>query len=80
MISKGTMERIEIYEYIKKRGPELAMKDIILSLIVGALLGAIFRWLKLPSPAPAVLSGIIGIFGIYLGSLGMDYLIKHFTK
>jgi XapX domain-containing protein len=55
------------------------MKDIILSLIVGALLGAIFRWLKLPSPAPAVLSGIVGIFGIYLGSLGMDYLIKHFT-
>ncbi|MCI3925101.1 DUF1427 family protein [Paenibacillus sp. TRM 82003] len=55
------------------------MKDIILSLIVGALLGGIFRWLKLPSPAPAVLSGIVGIFGIYLGGIGMDYLLRQFA-
>jgi XapX domain-containing protein len=56
------------------------MKDIVLSLIVGALLGGIFRWLKLPSPAPAVLSGIVGIFGIYLGAIGMDYLLKQLTR
>lgn len=56
------------------------MKDIILSLIVGALLGAVFRWLKLPAPAPPVLSGIVGIFGIYLGGIGMDYVIRYFTK
>ncbi|WP_199613597.1 XapX domain-containing protein [Paenibacillus alkalitolerans] len=56
------------------------MKDIILSLLVGALLGAVFKLLKLPAPAPPVLSGIVGIFGIFLGGIGMEYVLRYFAK
>lgn len=38
-----------------------------LALLVGFILGFIFIKLKLPIPAPPVLAGVVGIFGIYLG-------------
>lgn len=44
-------------------------KECILALIVGFVLGLIFIKLKLPIPAPPVLSGILGIIGIWLGFL-----------
>lgn len=43
------------------------MKDIILSLITGAICGVVFALFKLPVPAPPVLSGLMGIFGLWLG-------------
>jgi len=43
------------------------MKNLILSLLTGAVCGFIFERLKLPIPAPGVLAGIMGILGIYLG-------------
>ena len=36
-------------------------------LITGFITGAVFGYFKLPIPAPLVIEGIIGIFGIYLG-------------
>ena len=45
--------------------------DIILGIkatIAGAILGAIFQKLKLPLPAPPVFAGIVGIFGVLVGS------------
>ena len=43
------------------------MKDVLMALIVGLLVGAIFRLVKLPVPAPPTLAGVAGILGIYLG-------------
>ena len=43
------------------------MKDLILSTLTGAVCGFIFAKLKLPIPAPQVLTGIMGILGIFLG-------------
>lgn len=45
------------------------MPDILLALFVGTSTGIIFSLFKLPLPAPSVLPGVIGIVGIYLGSL-----------
>lgn len=45
------------------------MSDILLALLVGISTGIIFSIFKLPLPAPPVLPGVIGIVGIYLGSL-----------
>lgn len=42
--------------------------QIIISTVVGTVLGAVFALLKLPSPAPTVFAGIAGIFGIWLGA------------
>lgn len=43
------------------------MKDMILSLVTGAVCGAIFAAFKLPVPAPTVIPGLLGILGIFLG-------------
>jgi XapX domain-containing protein len=55
------------------------MKDIIMSLIAGVIIGIIFKGLKLPLPAPPVLAGIMGIIGIFIGGLIFTQLMKLFS-
>ncbi|WP_017756643.1 XapX domain-containing protein [Calidifontibacillus oryziterrae] len=43
------------------------MKEVLLSLVTGAIVGFLFAFLRLPIPAPPALAGIVGIVGIYLG-------------
>jgi len=43
------------------------MREILLSLLTGGIVGVVFALLKLPIPAPPVFSGIMGIIGIFLG-------------
>jgi len=44
-------------------------KDPFLALATGLLVGLVFSAIKLPIPAPPALPGILGIVGIYLGSV-----------
>ncbi len=37
------------------------------SLVAGTACGVVFSMLNLPIPAPPVLSGILGIVGVFLG-------------
>jgi XapX domain-containing protein len=43
------------------------IKTVIFSLLCGVAFGASFSFAKLPLPAPPTFSGIVGIFGVYLG-------------
>lgn len=43
------------------------MKEVLLSLGTGAVVGFLFAFLKLPIPAPPALAGVVGIVGIYIG-------------
>jgi XapX domain-containing protein len=52
------------------------MKEIILALVAGLLVGILFKFLKLPIPAPPVLTGVIGIFGVYFGGIIADWIGK----
>ncbi|MBO9490503.1 DUF1427 family protein [Endozoicomonas sp. G2_1] len=54
------------------------MTEILLALVTGALVGIIFSLLKLPLPAPPVISGIAGIVGIYLGGQAYSWIIERF--
>lgn len=54
------------------------MTEIIFALLTGALVGIVFSFFKLPLPAPPVLSGIAGIFGIYLGGIAYAKIIERF--
>ena len=54
------------------------MTEILAALATGMLVGIIFSFFKLPLPAPPVLSGIVGILGIYLGGLGYQWLLERF--
>lgn len=55
------------------------MKEIILALLAGIIVGLIFKFLRLPLPAPPVLAGIMGIAGIYVGGIVADKIIKLFS-
>ena len=50
-----------------------SMKEILLSLLAGIVAGAIFKLIRLPIPAPPVLSGVVGIFGVYFGGKIMEW-------
>jgi len=52
------------------------MKEFILSLLAGWIVGVLFGWLKLPLPAPPPI-GFVGALGILLGSWSIEQL-KHF--
>jgi len=43
------------------------MKEILLTTIVGAVVGGIFSAFKLPIPAPPVFAGLMGIVGLWIG-------------
>jgi XapX domain-containing protein len=43
------------------------MKDVIMSLFTGGICGVVFAIAKLPVPAPPVLSGLMGIVGLWIG-------------
>ena len=61
------------------------MAEVLLALATGAFVGILFSFLKLPLPAPPVLSGIAGIAGVALSqltnvgpNLGQAYIIDSF--
>lgn len=51
------------------------MQEILLALVAGLVVGAIFTLIKLPLPAPPALPGIVGILGIYLGYKLVNFLL-----
>lgn len=56
------------------------MNEIFMALLAGLIVGFIFAFLRLPIPAPPVLSGIMGIIGIFLGYKVFEMLIPLITK
>lgn len=54
------------------------MKEALLSLLAGVLVGLLFKWIRLPLPAPPVVSGVLGIVGIYLGGKLFEWLQRVF--
>lgn len=41
--------------------------EMLKSLMAGALCGVVFSLAGLPIPAPPVLSGVVGIIGVFFG-------------
>ncbi|EOA8958812.1 XapX domain-containing protein [Vibrio harveyi] len=45
------------------------MYEVIMAMISGLIVGILFTAIKLPIPAPPVLSGVLAICSVYAGSL-----------
>jgi len=43
------------------------MREILMTTLVGAMVGGIFSAFKLPIPAPPVFAGLMGIVGWWIG-------------
>ena len=54
------------------------MIEILAAIATGMIVGIIFSFFKLPLPAPPVLSGIMGIVGIYLGGVTYQWIADKF--
>ncbi|OOE86072.1 XapX domain-containing protein [Salinivibrio sharmensis] len=54
------------------------MQEVLLALVAGFLVGVLFSAIKLPIPAPPVLSGVMGIVGVYLGGVGYQWIVTRF--
>ncbi|WP_407333444.1 XapX domain-containing protein [Enterovibrio sp. 27052020O] len=54
------------------------MSEVLLAVLAGAVVGFFFSAIKLPLPAPPVISGIMGIVGIYLGGVAYHAMIDRF--
>ncbi|WP_413302460.1 DUF1427 family protein [Bacillus sp. 1P10SD] len=52
------------------------MKEVIMALIAGLIVGMLFKFLKLPLPAPPVFSAVVGVFGVYFGGIVLDWITK----
>ncbi|MFN4895086.1 MAG: XapX domain-containing protein [Pseudomonadota bacterium] len=52
------------------------MRELLLSLLTGAVFGATFTLLKFPLPAPTTASGVAGIVGVYLGMVLVSSLSR----
>jgi XapX domain-containing protein len=51
------------------------MTQNLLALAAGLTVGLLFSWLRLPLPAPPTFTGILGAFGVLLGSVLFHALI-----
>jgi len=52
------------------------MKEIFLALLAGLVVGILFKFLKLPLPAPPVFSAVVGVFGVYFGGIVVEWITK----
>ncbi|MBU8907842.1 XapX domain-containing protein [Desertibacillus haloalkaliphilus] len=52
------------------------MKEILLSVLAGLIIGMVFKVLRLPLPAPPVLAGVVAVFGVYAGGVIASWLFK----
>lgn len=43
------------------------MREVVLSIVTGFLVGMVFARFRLPVPAPPTLAGVMGIVGLFLG-------------
>ena len=54
------------------------MNEVLLAIAAGFIVGVLFSFLKLPIPAPPVLSGVMGIVGVYLGGIAYSWILTRF--
>ncbi|KMV31180.1 DUF1427 family protein [Photobacterium swingsii] len=54
------------------------MGEVLLSIFAGFIVGMLFSAIKLPIPAPPVLSGVMGIVGVYLGGISYQWIVERF--
>ncbi|MCQ1060583.1 XapX domain-containing protein [Photobacterium sp. DNB23_23_1] len=54
------------------------MSEVLLALVAGFIVGILFSAIKLPIPAPPVLSGVMGIVGVYGGGVAYQWIVERF--
>ena len=56
------------------------MIEVIKAIFTGASVGVIFALIGLPVPAPAVLAGVAGVFGLWAGYALVEFMRGYYGK
>ncbi len=56
------------------------MTVMLIALLVGITIGAIFKLLRLPVPVPHDFAGIVGLIGMFVGSALVDVVANLLAK
>jgi XapX domain-containing protein len=64
----------------KKERKKSTMTIMLSALLVGIVIGATFKLLKLPVPVPHDFAGIVGLIGMFAGSALVDLIGKLLQK
>ncbi len=71
--------RFSFHSVIRERKlPKMAV--ILIALLVGIVVGAIFKSLKLPVPVPHDFAGVVGLVGMFVGSALVDVVSQLLAK
>lgn len=52
------------------------MKEVFMALLAGLIVEILFKFMKLPLPAPPVFSAVVGVFGVYFGGIIVEWITK----
>lgn len=70
--------KIEKLNLFERKMPKMVV--MLISLLVGVVIGIIFKMMKLPVPVPHDFSGIVGLIGMFVGSMAVDVVTKMMPK
>ena len=56
------------------------MAVLIIAFIAGMVIAALFRSLKITVPVPHDLAGLVGLIGMFVGSMAVDVVTKLMSK
>jgi XapX domain-containing protein len=53
---------------------------LVIAFFAGVVIAVIFRSMKITVPVPHDLAGLVGLIGMFVGSMAVDVVIKMMTK
>ena len=56
------------------------MAVLIIAFIAGVVIAALFRSLKITVPVPHDLAGLVGLIGMFVGSMAVDIVAKMMSR
>lgn len=56
------------------------MAVLMIAFIAGVVIAALFRSLKITVPVPHDLAGLVGLIGMFVGSMAVDVITKMMSK
>ncbi|MBL8102483.1 MAG: DUF1427 family protein [Anaerolineales bacterium] len=56
------------------------MAVLMIAFIAGMVIAALFRSLKITVPVPHDLAGLVGLIGMFVGSMAVDIVTKMMSK
>jgi XapX domain-containing protein len=65
-------------EKTERKNPRMIV--LIIAFIAGIVIAVFFRSLKITVPVPHDLAGLVGLIGMFVGSMAVDIVTKMMSK